>query len=109
MGKKQCQVATGSDKFYVVWFKPNQFTLLQGNIKEFNRTSDSGDEITLMFCESCGTTICGDSTYGIVTVAGATLDNTNNIEPKIAIFTGPAPQWALLPSDIPYFETDQVN
>ena len=71
---KECQVATGSDKYYGVWFKPNQFTLLQGNVKEFNRKSDSGDEITFIFCESCGTTVCG-----------ATLDNTNGIEPKMAI------------------------
>ena len=106
---KECQIATRSDKSYGVWFKPNQFTLLQGNIKEFNRNSDLGDEITFMFCESCGTTICGDSTYGIVTVAGATLGNTNEIEPRMAIFTGSAPKWALLPTDIPCFETDQAN
>ena len=62
-----------------------------------------------MFCESCGTTVCGDSTYGIVTVAGATLDNTNGIEPRMAIFTKAAPRWALLPTDIPCFETDQID
>ena len=98
-----------SDIFFGVLFKPNQFTLSQGNIKGFNRNSDSGDEITFMFCESCGTTICGDSTYGIVTVAGATLGSTNDIEPRMAIFTGSAPKWALLPTDISCFKTDQVN
>jgi hypothetical protein len=104
-----CQIATGSDKFYGVWFKPNQFTLLQGNVTKFNRNSDSGYEITFMFCECCGTTVCGDSTYGIVTVAGATLDSTDGIEPKMAIFTKSAPKWALLPTDIPCFETDQID
>ena len=106
---KECQVATGSDRLYGVWFKPDKFTLIQDSLKEFNRNSDSGGEVTFKFCESCGTTVCGDSTCGIVTVAGATLDNTNGIEPKMAIFTKSAPKWALLPTDIPCFETDQID
>lgn len=102
---KECQIASGSDKFYGVWFQPDQLTFIEGKVKEFKRIGDSGGELIYKFCENCGTTVCGDSSYGIVTVAGATLDNTDGIEPKMAIFTKSAPRWAILPTAIPCFET----
>ncbi|NRB37660.1 MAG: GFA family protein [Pseudomonadales bacterium] len=102
---KACQVASGSDKFYGVWLKPEQFSVIKGTLKSYTRIGDSGGELTYKFCENCGTKVCGESSYGIVTVAGATLDNTDGIEPQMAIFTKSAPKWAVLPKDMPLYET----
>ena len=47
----------------------------------------------------------GDTADGIVIVAGATLDNTDGIEPKMPIYTKSASKWVVLPTDIPCFKT----
>lgn len=81
-----------------------QFTLKEGKLKEFKRIGDSAGELTYKFCENCGTNVCGGSLYGIFTVSGATLDNTDGIEPQMAIFTKSASKWTVLPTEILCFE-----
>lgn len=100
----ECQIASGSDKFYGVWYKPDQFQITQGKTKEFIRFGDSGGKLTYKFCEKCGTKLCAESSYGMITVAGAILDNTVGIEPQMAIFTKSATSWAILPTEIPCFK-----
>lgn len=101
---KECQIASGSDKFYGVWYKPNQLHISQGEVSNFKRLGDSGGELVYKFCPNCGTVIAGESSYGMVTIAGSTLDNTQGIEPKMAIYTKSAPSWAILPTKIPCFK-----
>ena len=102
---KECQVSCGSDRFYGIWIQPEQITLTQGRPKEFTRKSEGSGEITFKFCGNCGTKVYGDTADGGVIVAGATLDNTDGIEPKMAFYTKSASKWAVLPTDIPCFET----
>ncbi len=100
---KECQIAFGSDRFFGIWLKPEQFKLNHGQPQEFRRKGDSGYDIIYRFCANCSTKVCGVSAQGMVIVAGASLENTDGLDPKMAIYTASAPSWALLPKNIPCF------
>jgi hypothetical protein len=96
-----CQKAAGSDRFFGVWYHPDQFNLVSGHLTPYERVGESGHSVTYHFCKSCGTTVYGDSSYGIKIVSGSTLEEGHDIKPKMAIYTESAPSWTVLPKDIP--------
>ena len=106
---KECQISCGSDKFFGIWYYPEQFKLKKGKPKEYIRKSDNSGEIYFKFCGFCGTRIFGKTADGIIIVSGATLNNFEGLEPKMAIYTKSAPKWAILPTNIPCFETFPDN
>ncbi|RLA48639.1 MAG: hypothetical protein DRR04_05235 [Gammaproteobacteria bacterium] len=102
---KDCQVHTGSDKWFGAWFSVDNLKIVSGNPTVFTRKGDSGKNMNYMFCEKCGTTICVEVTLGnFYSVAVSTLDNTDNFAPSMAIYTASAPNWAVFPEGVPKFE-----
>ena len=102
---KECQVHTGSDKWFGVWFPKDSFKIVSGNPVVFTRKGDSGKDLNHMFCEKCGVTICAEVTVGnFYSVAVSTLDNADDFVPAMAIYTASAPNWAVFPGGVPKFE-----
>lgn len=102
---KECQVLTGSDKWFGLWVPKDNFEIVSGNPVVYTRRGDSGKDMNQLFCEKCGVTICAEVTVGnFYSVAVSTLNDSNDFVPAMAIYTASAPTWAVLPEGVPKFE-----
>jgi hypothetical protein len=102
---KQCQIHTGSDKWFGLWVAKDQLKFDQGAPTIFTRQGDSGQDINHMFCSCCGTTLCVEVTIGnFYSVAVPTLHDQHNLVPKMAIYTASAPKWATFPEGVLKFD-----
>ena len=102
---KECQIHTGSDKWFGVWFPKEKFEIISGSPAKFTRKGDSGKDINHLFCETCGVTICAEITVGnFYSVAASTLESPDNYAPVMAIYTASATSWAVFPEGIPKFD-----
>jgi hypothetical protein len=101
---KDCQRATGSDKFFSLLLKADCFQVTQGNPTMYKTVAQSGNELERYFCPKCGSTLFGKSkALSVVGLAAVSLDDPNTYEPKMAIYTGSAPKWAVIPENLPQF------
>ena len=102
---KECQVHTGSDKWFGTWFPKDKFKILSGTPVIYSRKGDSGKDLNHMFCEECGVTICAEVKVGnLYSVAVSTLENSNDFTPSMAIYTASAPSWSVFPEGVPKFD-----
>jgi hypothetical protein len=86
-----------------------QFTLLQGELKSFTRSSESGRPVICCFCPECGTRIYHEPSYlqGVVNVKPGTLDDTSSIQPMAQWWTSSKQRWLVLAdvlADLPAHE-----
>jgi hypothetical protein len=101
----ECQRQSGS-AFGMSMVTPKaQFTLLQGELKTFTRSSDSGRPVICAFCPECGTRIYHVPSYlqGVVNVKPGTLDDTSFIKPAGQGWTSSKQGWIDF-GDLPGFE-----
>ncbi|NRA72072.1 MAG: GFA family protein [Gammaproteobacteria bacterium] len=102
---KECQISSGSDKWFGLWVAPDKFKIIKGSPQSYSRQGDSGQPINYLFCGSCGTTLYADVTVAkFYSVAATTLADDRDLTPKMAIYTASAPSWALFPVGVPKFD-----
>ncbi len=102
---KQCQLHTGSDKWFGVWAHKDNFTFTKGMPATYVRVGDSGRKTRYNFCQTCGVTVCAEIEVGnFYSISASTLDNQTGLKPAMLIYTAYAPPWASLPEDIPNFD-----
>ncbi len=102
---KECQVHTGSDKWFGLWVPKDKLTFTKGTPASFTRQGDSGKPLHHLFCSSCATTLCAEVTVGnFYSVAAATLDDNQDFRPNMLIYTASAPAWAVFPEGVPKFD-----
>lgn len=102
---KQCQIHTGSDKWFGIWVKKENFAIVQGRPSIFTRIGDSGQPTNYQFCHHCGTTVCAEIVVGnFYSIAASTLDNTQGLAPDMLIYRAYAPSWATIPENIPAYD-----
>lgn len=102
---KACQRHTTSDKFFGLWFPKDQFHITKGKPITFNRLGDSGKNVVMHFCETCGCDIAGFIEVGnFYSVAAAALDNNEALRPKMLIYTDHAKPWAVYPENVPKYK-----
>lgn len=102
---KECQIHTGSDKWFGAWFPKYSLKIISGDPLVFTRKGDSGEDLNHMFCEKCGVTICAEVTVGdFYSVAVSTLENSAAFAPSMAIYTASAPRWAVFPEGVAKFD-----
>lgn len=101
-----CQKRTGSDHWFGIWVPTENIRFTGDSIPMLYTTQDaSGNDIHCRTCPHCGVSLSIEFTSaGFHTVAASCIDNNNDLEPELAIFTSSAPKWALLPDDIPLFD-----
>jgi len=100
----ECQIHTGSDKWFGLWVPAEKFNFTKGTPSNFTRLGDSGKEMNHKFCAICATTLCIEVTVGgFYSVSASTLSK-NNFFPKMAIYTASAPEWAVFPPGVPKFD-----
>lgn len=103
---KNCQLHTGSDKWFGLWVAKSKFTYTQGTPSKFTRQGNSGKEVYHHFCPHCGTTLCVEVMVAdIYSVAASTVDGNEQFSPNLLIYAASAPRWAVFPEGVPKFDT----
>jgi len=79
---------------------------LNGRTSEFKLTSDAGNEVTRVFCPSCGSPILGRNTgmQGYVTLSLGTMDDSNGLEPEVVVFSRNRKSWDVMDESLQRFE-----
>lgn len=102
---KGCQRATGTGHINNAFFKAEQFDL-QGNVKGYEDTADSGNVNVRYFCPECGSRIYNEITArkGIVGVAVGTADDNEWFKPDGVVYCSNRPSWDMTSTDVPNFD-----
>ena len=71
---------------------------ISGAVSEYIKTADSGNQVTLQFCPSCGTQLFArvSARPQFRVVRAGNLDEPSSIQPSMNIWAGSAPAWACL-------------
>jgi len=82
-----CQKITGSMHGTMIFVQESDVTV-SGSPKSFEHKADSGNVLTKLFCESCGSQMMGKNTMrpGVIGVRVGTLDQKNQINPTVNIY-----------------------
>lgn len=91
-----CQILAGSAFRWSVTVPETDFKLLSGKLKRFDKTSEHGELLPMLFCPDCGSSL-----YSIYVVDGARYFNIRvptarqhaELPPKSQYWTRSAQQW----------------
>lgn len=99
-----CQMNSGTAFGVVAHIVDKKFKLLSGELKEFDKTAESGRIRTLSFCPNCGTRIHartdGDPTAFFGLRVGSVRQRTS-LSPKVQVWCQSALPWVADLSSIP--------
>jgi hypothetical protein len=95
---KNCQKQTGT-AFSVLVGIPKSAMSIQGRVKSFHHTGDSGQPVDRNFYPECGSPIFTDSAVmpGVAFIKAGTLDDTSWLDPKMHIYCDSKEHWAAIP------------
>ena len=102
-----CQIHSGTAYGVVVGILDEEFHLLSGTLKAFEKLADSGTVRALTFCPDCGTRIHaktvgeGSSFFGLRV---GTVRQRRDLVPKAQFWCRSAQDWIADLSSIPRFE-----
>jgi hypothetical protein len=101
---KNCQRQTGT-AFSVLVGVPNSALSIQGQLKTFHDTGDSGLRLERNFCPECGSPIFTDvaAIPGVAFIKAGTLDDTSWLDPKMHIYCDSKEQWTPMPEGVQVF------
>ena len=73
---RYCQLRSGSPFGVGVWFNSSQVKILKGNYKQYNFTTESGNDFQTNFCENCGSSVFWTISHmkDMTAIAGASFD-----------------------------------
>ena len=101
-----CQVRTGGDKWFGIWVPSQNFQYVGDTAPTtYTTQADHGGEIHCHTCPNCGVSLSIEFAFaGFHTVAAPCIEGNGEFKPNMAIFASSAPEWAILPTDIPVFD-----
>ena len=102
---KNCQRQAGSALSIIIGV-PDGSLKIEGEVKTYNDTGDSGATVRRQFCENCGSPVFTrvESPPGVMFIKAGTLDDTSELEPSLHCYTKSKQDWVEL-GEIPGFET----
>ena len=82
-----CQKVTGSVYGTMLFVSENDIEVT-GEVSEFSHPADSGNTLTKIFCNQCGSQVMGKNTMreGVIGLRAGTLDQKDLIAPQMNIF-----------------------
>ena len=91
---KTCQKESGS-AFNIVIAVPQSALTIQGSLKAYTRTGDSGQQVRHLFCPDCGSTITSEpaAMAGASIIRAGTLDDPSWLQPAMEIYCDAAQPW----------------
>ena len=102
---KECQVLTGSDKWFGLWVPKDNLKFTKGTPSTYSRVGDSGQDVNYLFCGICSTVLCAEVKAGNFYSVSAPSLRHDMFTPKMSIYASSAPPWAIFPDDVPKFDT----
>jgi hypothetical protein len=104
-----CQTLAGSAFRWSVTVPETYFKLLTGKLKTFNKPSESGDLLPMLFCGNCGSSL-----YSIYTIDGERFFNVRvptarqhvELPPKSQYWNRSAQKWLTGVNSIEGYETE---
>ena len=100
-----CQHVSGGNSTINAFFNNEDFEI-EGEVRWYASTSDSGNVVSRGFCPTCGSPLFAKNSARsqfIVARVGS-LDDPNAVSPMASIWTSEAPEWALIHPDLPQVE-----
>jgi len=91
-----CQALSGTAFRSVVFVPESQFNLLNGSLKRYVKTADSGNRRAMMFCSECGTQIYATSVDGDDRILGlrvGTAHQRGELRPRKQYWCRSALDW----------------
>jgi hypothetical protein len=101
-----CQRSSGGEAACFLGVPEDDFTLISGEPKAFHYVAQSGKGLDRNFCPNCGARIFTsnlESFPKVIFVTLGSLDNPEDIEPVLGMFTKRRLKW-VKPLDLPQFE-----
>ena len=91
---RNCQRYTGSSFEPVLAF-PSAALKVQGELKTYQDTGDSGQPVYRRFCPNCGSGVIADAAMlqGLTLVLAGTLDDPSTFNPAMEIYCSSAQPW----------------
>ena len=102
---KNCQRQAGSALSIIIGV-PEGSVKVEGELKTYDDTGDSGATVKRQFCGNCGSPVFTrvESPPGVMFIKAGTLDDTSMLKPSLHCYTKSKQDWVDL-GDIPGFET----
>ncbi len=99
-----CRSITGSDAWPGYMVKDADFLCVQGTPRVYEKVSKGGRTVKQNFCGKCGSTLWGETEFGLVSVGAGSLDNPEIFSPAKKVFVEGAPHWARIPDALESME-----
>jgi hypothetical protein len=93
-----CQIMSGTAFRTVVFVPESRFNLLEGNLKTYVKTADSGNKRAMAFCAECGTHLYATSVDGEDKILGlrvGTARQRGELPPGKQYWCGSALDWVM--------------
>ena len=103
-----CQNHSGTAYGVVVGVVDEQFRLLGGTLKTYEKIADSGTRRALAFCPECGTRIHARTVgegWSFFSLRVGTVRQRDRLKPKIQVWCRSAQDWVFDLSALPKFDT----
>ncbi|WP_300074476.1 GFA family protein [uncultured Ruegeria sp.] len=94
---RDCLSMTGTDGYAGYMIKSEDLQLLKGKPRTFEKTSKEGRIVIKNFCGTCGSSLCGQTSFGLTSIAAGSLDDPDQFKPTKKVFVKDAPNWARIP------------
>lgn len=80
---------------------------VSGDLRSYQRATDSGSTTDCWFCPGCGVRIYHQSARSpeIVTLKGGTLDDAARLSPLAHLWVSRKATWVTLPENVPAYDT----
>ena len=91
---RNCQRYTGSAFETVIGF-PSAAVSVQGTLKTYNDTGDSGKAVYRRFCPNCGSGVAAEAEAlpGVTLLLAGTLDDPSSYKPAMELYCSSAQPW----------------
>jgi hypothetical protein len=102
---RDCQRSSGAAMVSAFLMPKEAVNILQGEVRYYQVTAESGQPVNRGFCPTCGSpvfTLLDAQPHGIG-IKASSLDDPNQFQPAMNIFTSSAPKWAPITVDLPKF------
>jgi hypothetical protein len=103
---KECQKQSSSAFGMSMPVPRDAVVIIRGQPKQWKRVSDSGREVTCLFCEECGTRLFHNPARNsqITNVKPGTLDDTSWLKPAGNLWTQSSQTWVVLSEQMLNYE-----
>ncbi len=89
---------------------PTDALEISGQLSEFTRTADSGNQIVRRFCPQCGSHLFANSSARpqLTVVRVGNFDDPSSVPPLMSIWAKSAPKWACIDAALERVEAQPV-